>query len=82
MYFVYVIVDEAGRRYTGQTDDLDKRLARHNAGMSTWTSRGRGWKLVYMEELTTRREALIRERWLKSGVGRQFLDGILSSSGS
>jgi hypothetical protein len=38
MYSVYVIVDSAGRRYVGQTDDLQTRLARHNSGMSRLTT--------------------------------------------
>ena len=82
MFVVYVIVDSTGCRYTGQTDNLQKRLATHNSGMSKWTSRVRDWRIVYTEEFETRGEALIREKWLKTGVGREFLDQKLSSSGS
>jgi putative endonuclease len=79
---VYVIVDSMGRRYVGQTDNLEKRLATHNAGMSKWTSRGKDWRIVHTEEFSTRREALVRERWLKSGIGREFLEEKLRSPGS
>jgi putative endonuclease len=82
MYTVYVIVDSVGCRYVGQTGDMEKRLATHNAGKSKWTSRGKDWQIVYTEEYETRREALIREKWLKSGVGRDFLNKELDSSGS
>ena len=39
------------------------------------TSRNQGpWKLAYHEEYPTRSEAMKRERWLKSGAGRQWLN--------
>ena len=79
MFFVYVIVSETtGKHYTGQTNDLDLRLSEHNFpehNTQKHTSRNRGpWKLVYHEEYATQAEAMRREKWLKSGVGRQWLD--------
>jgi len=78
-YFVYVLLnDTAGRRYVGQTDDLTRRLAEHN-GLSEnprrYTSKYAGtWRIIHSEELATRSEAMRRERWLKSGIGRAWLD--------
>jgi putative endonuclease len=74
MYTVYVIESREGYRYTGMTEDLSTRLAEHNNhSLSFWTKRGTDWKLVYSEECETKGEALRREKWLKSGVGREFL---------
>jgi len=84
MFTVYVIRSERGIRYIGFTEDLPKRLGQHNTRMSRFTSRDFNWKLVYKEEYSTRAEAMSREKWLKSGVGREFLDRIENelSSGS
>ncbi|MCK9212110.1 MAG: GIY-YIG nuclease family protein [Ignavibacteriaceae bacterium] len=61
------------------TEDLEKKLIEHNEKkLSFWTKRGTEWKLVYKEEYPTKSEALKREKWLKSGVGREYLQNILS----
>jgi len=76
-YLVYVLRSEAaGRRYVGQTENLRARLNRHNAGLVRWTAGYRPWRVVYSEEVGTRSEAMRRERFLKSGKGREFLDEI------
>ena len=79
MFHVYVIVSETThRRYIGQTQDLQRRFAEHNDPTHNpvkFTSRNRGpWVLVHTESFATRSEAMRRERWLKSGVGRRWLD--------
>ena len=78
MYFVYVIRSEStGTIYTGQTSNLLKRLAEHNdptSYSSRFTKRVPGsWVLVYQEECATRSDAFRRERWFKTGRGRDFL---------
>jgi len=40
------------------------------------------WLLVYSEIYATRAEAMQRERWLKSGVGRQWLKAHLLNPGA
>jgi putative endonuclease len=65
--FVYVLVS-IGRvpiTYVGWTDDLARRLARHNKGLGAKTTRGRQWRLVYAEKLADRTEAMRREYFLK-----------------
>ena len=76
---MYVLVSEStGRRYVGQTDDLERRVAEHNTPAHKprkFTSKHPGpWKLVHQEAHPTRAQAMRREKWLKSGVGRQWLD--------
>ncbi len=62
------------------TEDLELRLEQHNdKSLSFWTKRGNGWRLIYKEEFDNKTEALIREKWLKTGVGREFLERILKS---
>lgn len=79
MFFVYVIRnDKSGKFYTGQTAKLQERLERHNGYLkhkkTSFTYRNKGiWKLVYKEELATRKEAMLREKELKSAKGREYI---------
>ena len=79
MFWVYVLQSEVtGRRYTGSCEDLDDRLRRHNAGHSAATKHGVPWRLIYKESYSSRSEAVRRELYLKSGVGRDELERILT----
>ncbi len=74
-YWVYVLrSDRTGRRYVGQTDNLAARLNRHSEGLVFATAPYRPWRLVHSEQLDSRSRAMVRERFLKSGQGREFLD--------
>ncbi len=71
--WVYVLIGECGRFYIGITRRLRRRIAEHNAGR-TRADRGRGpFKLVHKEEVGSYPEAREREKWLKSGEGREWL---------
>lgn len=74
MYIVYVIQSVEGFKYTGMTEDIENRLLEHNSkSKSFWTKRGADWKLVYSEMFENKTDALKREKWLKSGHGRDYL---------
>jgi len=74
-YFVYVIKSlEYGTRYIGSTDNYKRRLKEHNGGKCRYTKGRRPWNLVYLENFSTRGEAMQREKFLKSGQGRELLD--------
>ena len=78
MYYVYVIRSEVdGRLYKGITDDIKKRLNEHNRGKQKSTKGYIPWKLIYFEEVSDRKEARKREKYLKSGSGREFLKKII-----
>jgi len=78
-YFVYVVESDEGFRYKGISDNLERRLVEHNDKLlSFWTKRGTNWKLIYKEEFESKTDALKRERWLKSGVGREYLKKVLN----
>ena len=77
-YFVYVLESEIdGRLYKGQTTDISKRINQHNAGQTKSTKGYRPWKLVYFEKFETIKEAVLREKYLKSGIGREYLKALL-----
>ena len=79
MFWVYIVESEtAGKRYVGHSKDLNRRLGAHNDPhhkISKYTSKMLGpWRLVYSEQFDSRSAAMRRERWLKSGTGRRWLN--------
>jgi predicted GIY-YIG superfamily endonuclease len=65
-FWVYILKCADGRYYTGQTDDLDRRLAEHQVGgFCDFTARRRPVILAWAESLPSRIEALEAERRLK-----------------
>jgi len=77
MFLVYVLKSEKdGRLYKGYCENMELRLNEHNGGRVTSTRGYRPWKVVYTERFATEREALVREKYLKSGSGREFLKSL------
>ncbi|MFZ5803028.1 MAG: GIY-YIG nuclease family protein [Candidatus Omnitrophota bacterium] len=73
-YFVYILRSlKDGRFYTGMTRDLPTRMERHNGGREPSTKSRRPFVLVVSEEIEGREEARIREKYWKSGAGREKL---------
>ena len=67
----------AGRLYIGSTNDMERRLAEHQEGLSRWTRNRGPWELVHQEPFPTRSDAMRRERQLKSAQGRERLATLL-----
>jgi putative endonuclease len=65
-YYVYIIQSQVdGSFYKGYTKTPKQRLAQHNNKESQYTSAKTPWSLVYLEEMSSKKEALIREKNLK-----------------
>ena len=67
-YFVYLIISKNKQKYlsyVGYTNNLKKRLAKHNASEGAKFTRGRKWKLIYKEKLNSKKEAISREYYIK-----------------
>jgi len=80
MPFIYVLRSSTtGRSYTGATTDLDARLLQHNSDLCPSTKHRGPWVRVHHEEFATLAEALHREKFLKTGKGRDELERILAS---
>ena len=64
--YMYILECADGSFYTGWTNDLQKRLRRHNQGKASKYTRSRlPVRLVYMEEHQTKQEAMKREYAIK-----------------
>jgi predicted GIY-YIG superfamily endonuclease len=65
-FWVYILRCADGRFYTGQTDNLDRRIAEHqHGGFSDFTSRRKPVTLAWSERFDTRLEALDAEKRIK-----------------
>ena len=66
-WYLYILQCRDGTYYTGITDDIDRRLAAHNAGKGAKYTRGRGpVQLCYREECGNHSAALKRELEIKA----------------
>ena len=52
--------------YVGYTKDLKKRIKLHNSGKGAKFTRGRKWKLIYKEKISTKSQAISREYYIKN----------------
>jgi len=65
-FWVYMLRCADGSYYTGHTDNLDLRIAKHQSGeVETYTRNRRPVKLVFAQECASRHAALSAERQIK-----------------
>lgn len=73
-YFTYVLLSEKDNMfYTGYTRDLHNRVSQHSAGYVQSTHDRRPLKLIYFEACLNQGDAINRERYLKSGMGKRYI---------
>ena len=74
VYYIHAIKSTIDNRiYIGFTENLEKRIKEHNQGKTKSTKGFRPWSLIYYETTETRIEARKREKYFKSGCGKEFL---------
>ncbi|MCC7259980.1 MAG: GIY-YIG nuclease family protein [Alphaproteobacteria bacterium] len=74
MYYVYLLrsLISPEQKYVGITEDLKKRIAEHNSGQSTHTTKFMPWELVTYHAFQNKYKAYDFERYLKTGSGKAF----------
>ncbi|HET8885439.1 MAG TPA: GIY-YIG nuclease family protein [Salinimicrobium sp.] len=79
-FVVYILFSEKhDKLYYGQTSNLIARFTDHNyLGKKGWAKNYRPWRVIYVEFCETRSEAMKREKFLKSGAGREWVKQNLS----
>ncbi|MGB4292666.1 MAG: GIY-YIG nuclease family protein, partial [Bacteroidales bacterium] len=76
-FFVYIIYSSIlDRYYVGYTKNPQGRLVKHNLGVTNFTRRGRPWELVYVEEFSSRTEAIKRESQIKRMKSRKYIESL------
>jgi len=79
-FYVYILKSlKDNRFYTGLTIDWKRRLKEHNIGkINTRSTLNRGpFKLIHLEECENRTIARKREKFWKSGIGRELRDEMI-----
>lgn len=77
MYFVYAIKSKTRNYiYVGITGDLEQRIAFHNNGYERTTRPYIPLILIHSESYPSRVEARAKEKYLKSGIGKEFLKSL------
>ncbi len=80
MFYTYVLYSLKDKMlYTGYTKDLKNRIENHNKGEVKSTTNRRPLKLVYYEVCFNQQDATRREKYLKSGNGKIYLQSRLSN---
>jgi len=73
-YPCYVLYSEKDKkRYTGLTENITERLKEHNDGMVKSTSWRRPLRMVYYEWCEDMRDAVHREKYLKTYYGKHYI---------
>lgn len=80
MFFTYILQSESnGKHYIGSTDNLEKRLLRHNKGYSKYTKNRGPFRIVHKESFLSRSDAKKREYYLKSLKSRVAIDKLIKA---
>ena len=79
MYFVYILYSYKDfGMYVGCTQDVEKRIKRHNSGFVYATKNRRPLSVIYSENFQNKGDAFQRERFLKTLWSARFKKKVLS----
>ena len=79
-YYTYLLKSEKdGKFYVGYTKDLNVRFEQHQKGQVTSTKHRLPFKLIYYEACLTQKDALKREKYLKTYYGKMHIAKRLKS---
>ncbi len=77
MYYVYAIKSKNRNYiYVGLTADTKRRIAEHNDKRERTTRSYAPFRTILIEEFDTRIKAREREKYLKSGAGKEYLKSL------
>lgn len=77
MYKAYALYSPKFKKhYYGYTSNMESRLQSHNELGNDWTAKYRPWIVIHVKEFATKNEAMQYEKWMKSGVGREFIKSL------
>jgi putative endonuclease len=81
MFIVYALYSKNyDKIYIGFSSNLEARLRLHNEiATKGFTVKYRPWVIIYSEEHTTKTEAMVREKQLKTAQGRKFIRALIPS---
>ena len=79
-YYTYVLKSKKDHKmYTGYTKNLKLRFELHRKGLVESTKDRRPLNLIYYEACLSQKDALHREKYLKTHYGKMFIKNRLKS---
>ncbi len=79
MITVYSLYDKIlNEIYVGMTNDFERRLSEHKRGQSFYTRKFKSFVVLHKEEYPDYKIARKREKYLKSGIGKEFLRSLIA----
>jgi predicted GIY-YIG superfamily endonuclease len=81
-HYVYILnsIKYPEKFYVGYTQDIQSRLATHNAGESIHTAKNKPWVMITYMVFVDKNIAFDFEKYLKSHSGRAFASKHFSSN--
>ena len=78
-FVVYILYSERFKKnYTGFTSSLIERFKSHNQlATKGYTLKFRPWVVIHVEFFYSKSEAMKREKYLKTGIGREFIQNLI-----
>lgn len=81
MYYVYILYSKRDYNlYVGCTNDIKRRFREHNDGKIVSTAKRVPLLLIFYETFINKSDAFAREKWFKTGFGRNHMKKMLSET--
>ena len=81
MQYVYILKSKKDNSlYTGCTNDIKSRVTFHNSGKVFSTKERKPYEIIFYEAFVNKYDAYRREKWLKTGWGRNHIKNMLSDT--
>ena len=80
--FIFFIQKKLDKYYIGYTENINDRIAKHNRSRQGFTSVGKPWDLVYIEQFDSKQAAMKREKQLKSWKNKVRIESLIGKSGA
>jgi len=78
MYYTYILLSLKDKgTYTGYTNNIPLRFSQHCDGLVKSTRNRRPLKLIYYEAYVYQEDTLKREKYLKTGWGRYYINKVV-----
>ena len=80
-FTVYILFSFTKNKfYIGYTSDLEERIIQHNQKSKGFIGKTNYWKIVYTENYTTKSEALLRGKQIKSWKSKIKIQELVSNT--
>lgn len=83
MFYIYFAKSlKNGKVYVGSTSkEPNTRVIEHNTGSNKWTRQNKPFKLIYYETFVCEKDARLREKYFKTGIGKKVKKLIVDGMG-